>query len=128
MKVIELNTRTPPLADLIRASRKGPLLLVRGGKAQAIIEKMDDKDLEDWKQEHSPEAIAEGNKGRADYRKGRFVRQEDLIRDLELELEHDPKLMARSEESRRQHRQGKSKTLEAVRDAHMRKAPHTKQT
>ena len=47
--------------------------------------------------------------------------------DLEdWDLEHDPVLIARSEESRRQHQQGRSKTLEAVRAERLRKSPPSK--
>lgn len=83
MKVIELNSRTPPLAKLVRASKKGAILLVLDGKPQAVIERMNKVDMETWKYEHSPEAIAIGNKAREDYRKGRFVTAEDLRKELD---------------------------------------------
>lgn len=72
MKVIELNPSPPDIATLLRAIDEDDVLLVRDGHAIVRLEKFDDDDWEDWKYEHSPEAVARGAAAREQYRRGEF--------------------------------------------------------
>jgi hypothetical protein len=72
MKIIELNPSPPDVNMLLQAIQEDDVLLVRDGHAIVRLEKFDDDDWDDWKYEHSTEAIARGGKARDDYRAGRF--------------------------------------------------------
>jgi predicted transport protein len=72
MKIIELEHNPPSMNALLEAAQDDDLLLVRAGHPLVRIEKFDDDDLEDWKYEHSAQAIALGESARKQYRNGEF--------------------------------------------------------
>jgi hypothetical protein len=74
MKIIELSTVLPNISMLLDAVQLDDVLLVRDGHALARLETFDDDDWEDWKYEHSAEAIALGDAARQLYRDGKFRR------------------------------------------------------
>ena len=70
----------PDISTLLEAVELDDVLLVRDGRALARLEKFDDDDWEDWKFEHSGEAISLGAAARQEYRAGKF-RKLPKIRD-----------------------------------------------
>ncbi len=72
MKIIELDPKPPSMMALLEAVQDDDVLLVRAGHPLVRIEKFDDDDWEDWKYEHSANAIARGEIARLQYRKGEF--------------------------------------------------------
>ena len=72
MTIFELNTVLPNINALLDAVQVDDVLLVRDGHAVMRIEKFDDEDWEDWKYEHSAEAISLGDAARRQYRDGEF--------------------------------------------------------
>lgn len=72
MKVIELTPAAPSLNALLDAVEHGDVVLVRDGRPLVRVEKFNQEDLEDWKYEHSAEAIALGKAARKQYREGKF--------------------------------------------------------
>ena len=72
MKIIELSSVLPNMSTLLDAVQLDDVLLVRDGHALVRLEKFDDDDWEDWKYEHSAEAIARGDAARQQYRAGEF--------------------------------------------------------
>lgn len=71
MKIIELSSSPPDVDTLLQAIEEDDVLLERDGHAIVRLEKFDDDDWEDWKYEHSPEAIARGA-AREQYRREEF--------------------------------------------------------
>lgn len=72
MKVIEIADLQPDVRTLLEAVQDDDVLLVRDGHAIIRLEKFDDDDWADWKYEHSPEAIAHGERAREQYLQGKF--------------------------------------------------------
>ena len=64
----------PDISTLLEAVELDDVLLIRDGHALMRLEKFDDDDWEDWKFEHSAEAIALGDEARREYREGKFRR------------------------------------------------------
>jgi len=74
MTIIELSSVMPDISTLLEAAELDDVLLVRDGHALMRLEKFDDDDWEDWKFEHSAEAISLGAAARQQYREGKFRR------------------------------------------------------
>jgi predicted transport protein len=72
MKIIELSPKPPSMTTILEAVQDDDVLLVRAGHPLVRLEKFDDEDWEDWKYEHSNEAIARGHAARRQYRRGEF--------------------------------------------------------
>src|SRR5262245_57597678 len=72
MKIIELDPNPPSMSALLKAVQKDDVLLVRAGHPLVRLERFDDDDWEDWKYEHSAEAIARGEVARKQYRSGEY--------------------------------------------------------
>lgn len=84
MRIIELMPSPPDVSVLLQAVQEDDVLLVRDGHALVRLEKFDDEDWEDWKYEHSEEAIARGEKARQQYREGK-VRDMTDVRDRQAD-------------------------------------------
>lgn len=78
MKVIELLPFPPDVSVLLQAVQEDDVLLLRDGHAVVRLEKFDDDDWEDWKYEHSPDAIARGEQARQQNRDGDVRNLNDL--------------------------------------------------
>ena len=72
MKIIELSPTPPSMTALLEAVQDDDVLLVRAGHPLVRLERFDEDDWEDWKYEHSDEAIAQGEAARQQYRRGEF--------------------------------------------------------
>jgi len=72
MKILELNGRSPSLAELLEAAQAEDILLVRDGHPLARLEKFDEDDWQDFQYESSAQALERGQHARAQYARGEF--------------------------------------------------------
>jgi hypothetical protein len=73
MKTFEITPQPPPVEVLLRAAQQGGVLLLRGGRPVARLERFGGEDRRDWTWEHSEEAIRIGQLARAQYARGECV-------------------------------------------------------
>ncbi len=73
MRIMELEQSSPTIEDLLSAIQRDLVVLFRGGKPLARIERVSDDDWEDLQYESSPEALEKGRRGRKQYARGEFL-------------------------------------------------------
>ena len=78
MKVLELNGRSPSIAELLEAAQAEDILLVRDGRPLARLEKFDEDDWQDFTYESSPAAVERGRHAREQYARGEYKSLEQI--------------------------------------------------
>ena len=92
MKIASLADVKAKLSAYIRESSNGPVFITRNGKAvAAIVPVGTDEDVERLMIAHSPRLRAVLAEGKEQIRRGDFVRQEDLLKEVEADGKRKPR-------------------------------------
>ena len=78
MKIMELKKDPPTVEQLLGAAQSEDIVVLRNGKPLARIERFDEEDWEDYKYEHSPEALERGRLAREEYARGDYATLEEV--------------------------------------------------
>ena len=78
MKTLELDQTSPTIEELLSAVQLDQVVLLRGGRPLARIERVSDEDWEDLQYESSSEARERGRRGREQYARGEFLTLDEV--------------------------------------------------
>ena len=92
MKIASVADVKAKFSSYIRESSKGPVFITRNGKPVAAIVPVEtDEDVERLMIAHSPRLRAVIADGKEQIRRGDFVTQEDLLKEVESEGKRKPR-------------------------------------
>ena len=84
MKTLSYDDDTPA-AEIIRAAEHEDVVLMRNGRAVALVVGFDDEDLEWYARERDPDFLASIARARAQVEKGKTKTHQELKRELGLD-------------------------------------------